>query len=89
MMIEVLVAMLTTGLPSELSAFHFDASFIRRLSAAMGHASSAVLICMRQMVGDRVLPELSVFGGFALQTTVHVLAEEGLPPRATPTALLA
>jgi uncharacterized membrane protein len=55
-----------------------DENFVKQLSDKMKPGSSAVFVLVRKATPDKVVPELSKFGGEVLQTNLPADAEQKL-----------
>jgi uncharacterized membrane protein len=68
----------TGAIAGKASDIGIDDAFIKRLSAQMKPGSSAIFTLTRKVTVDKVLPELSKFGGTVLQTNLATDAEQKL-----------
>jgi uncharacterized membrane protein len=66
------------ALSGSLSDYGINDDFIRELGAQLAPGSSAIFILLRKMTADRVVPELSKFGGHILRTSLSKDAEARL-----------
>jgi uncharacterized membrane protein len=72
-----LVRMMIESLAGGVAALHallnelgFDVSFVNRITAMLRPDWSTILVFVRHTPGDKLLPELSKYGGIVLQTPV-------------------
>ena len=70
MMVESLAGGVAT-LHTLLSEMGFDASFVNRLTAMLRPNWSTIVVFVRHTTGDKLLPDLSKFGGIVLQTPIY------------------
>jgi uncharacterized membrane protein len=77
-MIGAAVGAGTGALAGMLSDYGIDDNFVRQLSAQMTPNSSAVFILFRQMTEDKVMPEISQYGGTVLHTSLSDEMEQRL-----------
>ena len=66
------------ALTAKLSDSGIDADFVRELTAELKPGTSAVLVLVRSVNRERVLPEISLFRGRVMYTTLAPDAEERL-----------
>jgi uncharacterized membrane protein len=66
------------ALSSSASDYGIDDDFMRELGAHIAPDSSAIFILLRKMTADKVIPELSTFGGKLLRTSLSTDAEAQL-----------
>lgn len=66
------------ALTSSLADYGIDDNFARSLSAQLTPGSSAIAILLRSATPDKLIPELSTFGGTVLQTSLSDEAETRL-----------
>jgi len=65
-------------LSSKLSDIGIDDNFAKQLGAQLQPGSSAIFILVRRATVDKVLPEVSKFGGTILQTSLSNDAQASL-----------
>ena len=65
-------------LGGKFSDYGIDDKFVRQLSAAMGPNSSAIFAVVRRVSADKVVPEISRYGGTVMKTSLSKEAEERL-----------
>ncbi len=58
--------------------YGIDDDFMRELSAMLSPDSSAIFMLLRKMTADKVIPELSKFGGKVIRTSLSTDAEAKL-----------
>lgn len=58
--------------------FGIDDKFVKQLSATMTPGSSAIFVLVRRSTPDKVVPEISKYGGTVLQTSLDKETEEKL-----------
>ncbi len=66
------------ALTGSVSDYGINDDFIRELGSRLAPDSSAIFILLRKITADRVVPELSKFGGHILQTSLSKDAESKL-----------
>ena len=66
------------ALAGKMSDVGIDDNFIRALSAQMQPGSSAIFVLVRGVTADKVVPEVSRYGGTVLRTSLSKEAEERL-----------
>jgi uncharacterized membrane protein len=66
------------ALSGKLRDYGIDDDFIRRLSAQLQPGTSALFVLVRKSQPDRVLPEISHFGGTVLHTSLSTEQEAKL-----------
>jgi uncharacterized membrane protein len=66
------------ALTASLGDYGIDDNFARSLSARLTPGSSAIAILLRSSTPDKLIPELSKFGGTVLQTSLSDEAEARL-----------
>jgi uncharacterized membrane protein len=66
------------ALSGALVDYGIDDAFIRSLGATIAPGSSALFVLVRRATPDKVLPELSPFGGTVLRTSLSNEQEERL-----------
>lgn len=64
------------ALAGSASDYGIDDDFIRELSAQLAPGSSAIFVLVRKMTTDKVIPELSKFGGTLIRTSLPHDVEE-------------
>lgn len=68
----------TGALAGKFSDYGIDDNFVKELSAEMTPNSSAIFVLVRRVTVDKVLPEVSKFGGRVLRTSLADDAEQRL-----------
>lgn len=68
----------TGWLMGKLSDYGIDDKFVKQLSADLHPNTSAIFAVVRRSTPDKVIPEISKFGGHVLQTSLSPEAEERL-----------
>lgn len=68
----------TGAIAGMFSDYGIDDNFVRQLSAQMTPNSSAIFILIRSMTEDKVVPEISKYGGTVLRTSLSDEAEQRL-----------
>jgi uncharacterized membrane protein len=68
----------TGGAAGALTDFGVDNDFMRELGEKLEPGAAAVFVLVRRSTPDKVLPEISKFGGHVLQTSLSTEAEEQL-----------
>lgn len=68
----------TGALAGKLSDYGIDDKFVKELSAQMTPNSSAIFVLVRRVTVDKVLPEISKYGGTVLRTSLSNEAEQRL-----------
>jgi uncharacterized membrane protein len=80
------------ALVGKLSDYGIDDQFIKRLTASLTPNSSAIFVLVRRVTADKVVPEISRYGGTVLQTSLSkdaearlqaALAQSAQPPPST------
>jgi uncharacterized membrane protein len=66
------------ALSRALVDYGIDDAFIRSLGATIAPGSSALFVLVRRAMPDKILPELSPFGGTVLRTSLSNEQEERL-----------
>jgi uncharacterized membrane protein len=66
------------ALAGKLTDVGIDTQFMRELSARLEPGSSALFVLVRQANAERVVPEIEVFGGAVVRTSLKPDAEERL-----------
>jgi len=86
----------TGAIAGKMSDYGIDDNFVKELTAHMPPNSSAIFVLVRNVTVDKVVPEISKYGGTVLRTSLSDDAEErlraalaqrstaGAPPAATP-----
>jgi len=88
----------TGAIAGRFKDYGIDDNFVRQLSTQMTPNSSAIFVLIRRMTEDKVVPEISQYGGTVLRTSLSDEAEqrlqaalsqalpgtEPMPPEATP-----
>jgi uncharacterized membrane protein len=68
----------TGAITGKLSDYGIEDNFVRELSTQMKPNSSAIFVLVRSVTPDKVLPEVSKFGGTVLRTSLSDDAERRL-----------
>ena len=68
----------TGGAAGALTDVGVDNDFMRELGEKLEPGAAAVFVLVRRSTPDKVLPEISKFGGHVLQTSLSTEAEEQL-----------
>lgn len=68
----------TGAIAGRFSDYGIDDNFVKQLSAQMTPNSSAIFVLIRRMTEDKVVPELSQYGGTVLRTNLSDEAEQRL-----------
>ena len=68
----------TGAIAGKMSDYGIDDNFVKELSAHMPPNSSAIFVLVRKATVDKVLPEVSKYGGTVLQTSLPKETEEKL-----------
>jgi uncharacterized membrane protein len=68
----------TGAIAGMFSDYGIDDNFVRQLSAQMTPNSSAIFVLIRRMTEDKVIPEISQYGGTVLRTSLSDEAEQRL-----------
>ena len=68
----------TGALAGKFADYGIDDNFVKQLSAQMTPNSSAIFVLVRRATVDKVLPEISTFGGTVLRTSLSNEAEQRL-----------
>ncbi|MGZ3639959.1 MAG: DUF1269 domain-containing protein [Ktedonobacterales bacterium] len=68
----------TGALAGKVADYGIDDNFVKQLSAQMTPNSSAIFVLVRRATVDKVLPEISAFGGTVLRTSLSNEAEQRL-----------
>jgi uncharacterized membrane protein len=68
----------TGALVGSLGDYGIDDQFVRRLGAHLTPNSSAIILLVRRVTADKVVPELSRFGGTVIQTSLSPDAQARL-----------
>lgn len=68
----------TGALAGKVADYGIDDNFVKQLSAQMTPNSSAIFVLVRRATVDKVLPEISTFGGTVLRTSLSNEAEQRL-----------
>jgi uncharacterized membrane protein len=66
------------ALAGHFTDFGIDDGFVKSLSASMGPSTSALFVLVRNVNQERVLPEISKYGGTVLRTSLSPDAEQRL-----------
>ena len=66
------------ALAGKMSDVGIDDNFIKALSAQMQPGSSAIFVLVRDVTADKVVPEVSRYGGTVLRTSLSKETEERL-----------
>ena len=66
------------ALTGKLSDYGISDQFAKDLGARLGPGSSAVFVLVRKVTADKVVPEVSKFGGTVMQTSLSAEAEARL-----------
>jgi uncharacterized membrane protein len=66
------------AIAGKLSDYGIDDQFVKRLSSTLTPNSSAIILLVRRVTADKVVPEFSRFGGTILQTSLNKDAEARL-----------
>jgi uncharacterized membrane protein len=65
-------------LGGKFTDYGIDDKFVKQLSAAMGPNTSAIFAVVRRVSADKVVPEISRYGGTVMKTSLSKEAEERL-----------
>lgn len=68
----------TGALAGKLTDYGIDDKFVKDLSAHMTPNSSAIFVLIRRVTADKVLPQVSAYGGTVLRTSLSDEAERRL-----------
>jgi uncharacterized membrane protein len=68
----------TGAIAGKVSDYGIDDNFVRQLSTQMTPNSSAIFVLIRRMTEDKVVPEISQYGGTVLRTSLSDEAEQRL-----------
>lgn len=68
----------TGGAMGALTDYGIDDNFIRELTTSMGKDSSALFVLFRKANTDKVVPEIAVYGGKVMKTSLATDAEKKL-----------
>lgn len=68
----------TGALAGTMSDYGIDDTFVKDLSAHMTPNSSAIFVLVRNVTVDKVVPEISKYGGTVLRTSLSDAAEQRL-----------
>jgi uncharacterized membrane protein len=68
----------TGAVAGHLSDYGIDDNFMKQLGATLTPNCSAIFVLVRRATGDKVLPEVSKYGGTVLQTSLSHDAEARL-----------
>lgn len=68
----------TGAIAGRFTDFGIDDNFVRQLSSQMSPNSSAIFVLIRRMTEDKVVPEISQYGGTVLRTSLSDEAEQRL-----------
>lgn len=68
----------TGALAGRFTDYGIDDNFVRQLSTQLSPNSSAIFVLIRRMTEDKVVPEISQYGGTVLRTSLSDEAEQRL-----------
>lgn len=68
----------TGAIAGKMTDIGIDDNFVRQLSAEMTPNSSALFLLVRRVTADKVVPEISKFGGKVMRTSLSNEAEQRL-----------
>lgn len=68
----------TGAIAGKMSDYGIDDNFVKELTAHMPPNSSAIFVLVRNVTVDKVVPEISKYGGTVLRTSLSDDAEERL-----------
>ncbi len=68
----------TGAVAGKVADYGIDDNFVKELSAHMTPNSSAIFVLFRRATVDKVVPEISKFGGTVLRTSLSTEAEQRL-----------
>ena len=66
------------AIAGKFSDYGIDDKFVKQLSTEMTPNSSAIFVLVRNVTADKVVPEISKYGGKVLRTSLSTEAEERL-----------